>query len=141
MYFDTGFIYRFGCAGVIDFGGEEDSIIDTCTVTWKSSDIQTANTNLQKMKEERNLPDPNIASYDKSKQGTYSMLADLIAKGNIPNEYLLGSVICHQLQYKVPLESTFMTGQPNTSYNSDCDTCDDENPYYEPDDSSEYGSE
>ena len=136
VHFDTDFIYRFGSDGVVNFGGEENGMIDIDTVTWKENDIYIANSSLNRMKLELNLPEVNLASYDKNKAGTEKLLTELVGKGGIPNKYLMGCVICHQLQYKVPLEATFMTGMPN-----DCDTCYDENPYFEGESSSEYDSE
>jgi hypothetical protein len=121
IYFNTKFIYRFSDDGIIDFGGKEENIIDVDTVTWNKKDILTANRTLQKMKEELNLPDPEFTRYSKDKDGTQNMLSNLITKGDIPNKYLLGCVICHQLQYRVPLEATFMSGKPNLDYHSESD--------------------
>ncbi len=140
VHFNTNFLYRFGLDGVVSFGGEEYGLFDTDTITWTENDIPIANAALKTMKEQLNLPEVNISSYDKSKSGTEKLLAELVVRGGVPNEYLMGCVICHQLQYKVPLEAFFMTGQPSR-YDSDSDTCNDENPYYEADSSSEYDSE
>jgi hypothetical protein len=141
VYFNTRFIYRFGNDGIIDFGGEEDNIIDTCTITWKHKDISLANHSLQQMSIEYNIPLIDISSYDKNKTGTEKLLAELVVRGGIPNEYLMGCIICHQLQYKVPLEATFLSGQPNSEYNSDCDSCIDEIPYFEAESNTNYDSE
>jgi hypothetical protein len=140
VHFNTNFLYRFGSDGIVSFGGEEYGLFDTDTITWKENDILIANTALNTMKECLNLPDINLASYEKNKSGTEKLLAELVMKGDIPNEYLMGSVICHQLQYQVPLEAVFMTGEPN-DYNSDCGTCNDKNPYCKAESSSEYDSE
>jgi hypothetical protein len=140
VHFNTNFFYRFGSDGVVSFGGEEDGLFDTDVVTWTENDIPIANAALKDMKERLNLPEVNIASYDKNKAGTEKLLAELVVRGGVPNEYLMGCVICHQLQYKVPLEAFFLTGQPSR-YDSDCDSCNDENPYYEAESSSEYDSE
>jgi hypothetical protein len=136
VHFNTNFLYRFGSDGVISFGGEEYGLFDTDTITWKETDIPIANAALKAMKERFNLPEIDIASYEKNKSGTEKLLAELVVRGGIPNEYLMGCVICHQLQYKVPLEAVFLTGEPS-GYNSDCDTCTDENPYYEAETNSE----
>jgi hypothetical protein len=122
VYFNTKFLYRFGSDGIINFGGEEYGLFDIDTITWKNDDIPIANASLQQMRIDKNLPFVDISSYDKSKCGTEKLLAELVVRGGITNEYLMGCVICHQLQYKIPLEATFMTGEPN----SDCDLSDDE---------------
>lgn len=122
IWFNTGFVYRFGTDGVIDFGGEEDGLIDVDTVTWTQDDIPIVWANLQKLKEDQNLPDVNFSSYNKNINGTHDMIADLLVKGNFPKEYLLGCTIWHQLQFKVPLEGTFTTGQTPSEYGSDLDS-------------------
>ena len=131
VYFNTGFIFRFGNDGIMNFGGEENGMIDIDVVTWLESDISIAQTSLNKMRIAQNLPNIAISSYDKTKSGTEKLLADLVVRGGVPNSYLLGCVICHQLQYKIPLEATFMTGQPNSSYNSDSDTYNNGYSYFE----------
>lgn len=141
VYFNTRFIYRFGNDGIIDFGGEEDNIIDTCTVTWKHNDITVANYSLQQIKTEFNLPYVDISSYDKNKSGTEKLMAELLVRGDMPNEYLMGCIICHQLLYKVPLEATFLSGQPNSGYNSDSNASNDENSYFKDESSTDYDSE
>lgn len=123
IYFNTGFTYRFGRSGIVDFGGEESALFEFDTVTWKENDIPTALQELEKIRQERNLPSVDFSSYDKNKSGTTKMLAELIVKGQIPNQYLLGCVIYHQLMYKVPLRGDFLTGYHNHEYTSDCD-CD-----------------
>ncbi len=123
LHFNTDVIYRFGSDGVIDFGGEEDGMIDIDTVTWNQDDIPVANNLLNKLREELNLPTIDITSYEKSKKGTEKLLADLLVKGGIPHRYLLGCIICHQLQYTIPLEVTFMTGEHYADCDCDCD-CD-----------------
>jgi hypothetical protein len=119
VYFNTGFIFRFGNNDIIRFGGKEDNIIDTCTITWNKSDILIAGTTLKEIKDKFNLPNIDFSSYAKNKDGTNNLVANLLLFENIPNIYLLGCAICHQLQYRVPLEATFLSGQPNSECNSD----------------------
>lgn len=121
VYFNTGYIFRFGHDGIMNFGGEEDGMIDIDVVTWQESDIPTALSSLNQMCISQNLPNIDISIYDKTKSGTEKLVTELVVRGGIPNSYLLGCAICHQLQYRIPLEATFMTGQPNSSYNSDSD--------------------
>jgi hypothetical protein len=130
VHFNTTFLYRFGSDGITSFGGEEYGLFDTDTITWTADDIPLANTTLQEMKEEGRLPDIDFNSYEKNKSGTEKLIVELVVKGGIPNEYLMGCAICHQLQYKVPLEAIFLTGEPN-DYNSDCDTCNDDKEYFD----------
>jgi hypothetical protein len=121
VHFNTNFLYRFGSDGIINFGGEEYALFDTDTITWTHNDIPIANTALIKMQVEQNLPFVDIGKYEKNKSGTERLLAELVVKGGIPNEYLLGCVICHQLQYRIPLEAIFLTGEPNDDYSEDND--------------------
>jgi hypothetical protein len=120
VYFNTNFLYRFGSDGIINFGGEEYGLFDTDTITWTDNDIPIALEALKKMQEDLKLPAIDLTSYEKNKMGTEKLLAELVVKGGIPNEYLMGCIICHQLQYKIPLEAVFLTGEPN-DYNSEND--------------------
>ncbi len=123
IHFNTGFVYRFGTDGIVSFGGEEDALFEFSSVVWKESDIPIVFQELQKMILEKNLPAVQFDSYLKSKEGTARMLAELIVKDNIPNKYLMGCTIYHQLQYKSTLQADFLNGKPNDNH-SDCDCCD-----------------
>jgi hypothetical protein len=120
IYFNTGFVYRFGRTGIVSFGGEESALFEFDTVQWKKHDIPIVIQELEKMKLEQNLPNVEFSTYDKNKSGTAKMLTELVARGGVPNDYLLGCVIYHQLLYKVPLQADFLTGYRNDGYTSDC---------------------
>jgi hypothetical protein len=131
VHFNTGFIFRFGNDGIMNFGGEEDGMIDIDVVTWKESDISIAQSSLNQLRIAQKLPNIDLSSYDKTRTGTEKLVTELVLLGGIPNSYLLGCAICHQLQYRIPLEATFMTGQPNSSYNSDSETYNNGYSYFE----------
>lgn len=118
IIFNTGFIYQYGDNGIIDFGGEEDNIIDVCTITWNKKDIATAIVHIRRLEELMNLSEIDFTHYDNNVEGTNKLLNTLIQKG-ISKEYNMGCIIYHQLQYKVPLEATLMTGEPNLECYSD----------------------
>jgi hypothetical protein len=117
-YFNTNVMFPYNIYHIrmgpdINFGGEEDAIIDVSTLTWTQTDVPNIYTNLLKF----NLPIPNFDTYAKTKNGTTSLMADLILK-QYPVPYVLGCIIYHQLQYTDPLEANFSTGMPNPSSRS-----------------------
>ncbi len=113
VHFNTNFIFRFGYNGISIFGGEEDSMIDIDTITWKEKHISFAFEAYKKMEKDLKMPEVNFNNFEKNKEGTYKLVNELSQINKIPKIYILGSVICHQLLYRVPLQATFLTGLPN----------------------------
>jgi hypothetical protein len=110
-YFNTNVkfpynIYHTHLPPGISFGGEEDGMFDVSTLTWTSKDIPNVYANLQKFNIQ---PTPNFETYEFNKNGTQTLIADLILK-QLPVAYILICIIYHQLQYQEPLEANFSTG-------------------------------
>jgi hypothetical protein len=109
-YFNTDVVFPYNLYFIDgDFGGEEDGMIDVSTITWNIKDFEKIYKTLKKLQKKFNLEYPNFFVYEKNKEGTELLISDLILK-KVPNEYLLGCAIYHQLQYQDHLEATFSTG-------------------------------
>jgi hypothetical protein len=89
--------------------------------TWSKKDIAQANYNLKRMLEELKLPEPVLDSYESNRSGTQKLSNDLISGEKYPKQIIMGCLICHQLRYRIPLVATFLTGQPNSDYESESD--------------------
>jgi hypothetical protein len=109
VWFDTGFWYNEGNRNILDFGGEEEGIIDVGCVKWCSRK------EVQDILESHGIGTDALPTFPHSLQGTEALYASLKQQG-YPMKHVFGILVWHQLAYQAPLLGCWESGQCGSSH-------------------------